>query len=267
MWHRTLVTSLRGTNGRPEAIMIFVQDTTERTMQKERAASIQRDLLPPSPLRIDGYELSGGCLPAQDMAGDFFDWVLREDGLLDVTIADVMGKGMAAALVMAAVRTGLRAVTPGAGPAERVRIAAESLALGRNEEGLFVTLFQARLDPATGVLRYVDVGHGYWAIRRADGRLDHWGRASPPMLVLPDAELEEGELRLEAGDTLLLYSDGLVETDHSTLSLSDYMEDLDEAKDAETMVKRLLSRAPATLSDDVTVVALRHLDEVRRVAG
>jgi serine phosphatase RsbU (regulator of sigma subunit) len=201
------------------------------------------------------------------MAGDFFDWVLREDGLLDVTIADVMGKGMAAALVMAAVRTGLRAVTPGAGPAERVRIAAESLALGRNEEGLFVTLFQARLDPATGVLRYVDVGHGYWAIRRADGRLDHWGRASPPMLVLPDAELEEGELRLEAGDTLLLYSDGLVETDHSTLSLSDYMEDLDEAKDAETMVKRLLSRAPATLSDDVTVVALRHLDEVRRVAG
>jgi hypothetical protein len=123
--------------------MVFVQDATVRTYQKERATRIQGDLLPKGSPVIDGYELSGGCLPAQDVSGDFFDWVLREDGHLDLTIADVMGKGMAAALVMAAIRTGLRAVAPECGPAERVRIASESLALRADDEGLFVTLFRA----------------------------------------------------------------------------------------------------------------------------
>jgi serine phosphatase RsbU (regulator of sigma subunit) len=133
-------------------------DPEHGPQQKEHATRIQRDLLPSSAPRIEGYDLAGSCLPAQDMAGDFFDWVLRDDGQLDLMVADVMGKGIAAALVMAALRTGLRAVAPEAGPAERVRVAARSLGLA-TDDGLFVTLFQARLDLATGVLRYVDAGH------------------------------------------------------------------------------------------------------------
>jgi PAS domain S-box-containing protein len=258
-WHGHTIAALRGPDGRPEAVIAFVQDTTERTVQEARAARIQRDLLPTTAPTMEGYELSGGCLPAQDMSGDFFDWVLHRDRQLDLTLADVMGKGMGAALVMAALRTGLRAVAPGPGPAERVRTALESLTLSGDEEGLFVTLFQARVDLDTGVVRYVDAGHGYWAVRRAGGELVHVPGSSLPLLVLPDAKLEEREIRLEPGDTLILYSDGLVEREWETMELGDYREDLDEAEDVEAMVKRLLGRAPAHLADDVTVAALRRL--------
>jgi PAS domain S-box-containing protein len=258
-WHSHTIAPLRGPDGRPEAVMVFVQDTTARTLQTERAARIQRELLPTGAPAMEGYELWGGCLPAQDVSGDFFDWVLQGDGRLDLTIADVMGKGMGAALVMAALRTGLRAVAGESGPAERVRIARESLTLGGGDDGLFVTLFQARVDLGSGVVCYVDAGHGYWAVRRASGELSHVQGSSLPLLVLPDDKLEERKVRLGPGDTLILYSDGLVELENKTVALGDYSEDLDEATDAETLVTRLLGRAPGHLTDDVTVVALRRL--------
>src|SRR5207302_1721461 len=127
----------------------------------ERAARIQRGLLPRTTPLLKGYDLAGACKPAEDVAGDFYDWTLSDEGQLDVTVADVMGKGMGSGLVMATVRAVLRAARPELGPAARVRLAASFLTPGAGEDGLFVTLFHGRLDTATGLLRYVDAGHGY----------------------------------------------------------------------------------------------------------
>jgi serine phosphatase RsbU (regulator of sigma subunit) len=80
-----------------------------------------------------------------------------------------------------------------------------------------------------------------------------------PVGVLPDADLREGTTRLEAGDTLVVYSDGLVETPERTLELSAFGEDLKKASNAGEMVERLMARVPARPLDDVTVVALRRL--------
>src|SRR5207302_10538078 len=113
--------------------------------------------------------VAGRWLPAQEVAGDLYDWEDTGDGNLELTVADVMGKGMGAALVMAALRTALRAAPGDLGPAERVTRAAAAMTFGAETEGLFVTLFHGRLALATGRLRYVDACHGYCRIRSATG--------------------------------------------------------------------------------------------------
>jgi serine phosphatase RsbU (regulator of sigma subunit) len=159
---------------------------------------------------------------------------------------------------MATLRTALRAVSPEHGPSARVRLAADSMQLGLEEgDGLFVTLFQARLDVASGRLRYVDAGHGHWAIRRRGGELVHpRDHRSLPLFVWPDSEFAEQEALLERGDTLLLYSDGLVDVGDRTVELSHYGEEIEEAVDPEDLVRRLMASTPVVLADDVTIVAL-----------
>jgi sigma-B regulation protein RsbU (phosphoserine phosphatase) len=216
---------------------------------------------------VPGYELAGACRPAEDVAGDFYDWVLGPDGRLDLTVADVMGKGIAAALVMAVVRTALRSAPASLSPVERVRIAATSFALSKSDDAMFVTLFHARLDPATGVLRYVDAGHGHCAIRRADGGLTRLSLHSLPVGAWDGATFEEGEARLEPGDALLAYSDGVVEHDERQLDMAELNAALGAASAAGDLVDRLLATAGARLTDDATAVVLRRNQRPSPLAG
>src|SRR5205823_8266080 len=113
-----------------DGFILILEDISERKRQMEWAAAVQREMLPARPPLLPGYELAGRCLPAQEVAGDLYDWVDTGDGYLELTVADVMGKGMGAALVMAALRTALRAAPGELGPAERVTRAAASMTLG-----------------------------------------------------------------------------------------------------------------------------------------
>jgi PAS domain S-box-containing protein len=257
-WCSIATVAVPGTEGGIDSFISIIEDVNERRLEAERAAAIQRQLLPQGTPALAGYELVGTCLPAQDVAGDFYDWLVA-DGHLDVTVADVMGKGMGAALVMAALRTALRAAPAELGPARRITVAAETMALGL--DGLFVTAFQARLDLGSGVLRYVDAGHGYCALRLASGELVHLGTRSLPLGVDSDARFSEGEVRLEPGDSILMYSDGLVETETGTEPPEALVPELQGAEDAAELLDRLMRRVPARLADDVTVVILRRLPE------
>src|SRR5207302_8336384 len=193
------------------------------------------------------------CRPAQDVAGDFYDWSVTPEGDVDITVADVMGKGIGAALVMATLRASLRSAPVELGPAERMQLAAESTALGGDEEGLFVTVFQARLRPSTGELSYVDAGHGYCAIRKVNGELVPLKEHSLPVWVRSDEDFREGHAVLKPGEMLVVHSDGLVELGDEPTSLGEYSAELDRASDAEEAVTGLLGRMPARLPDDVTV--------------
>ncbi len=261
-WCSLVASVVRDAGGRAESFISIVEDISAHREQAERAAQIQRRLLPGSPPELAGYELAGVCLPAQDVAGDFYDWSFR-DGHLDLTVADVMGKGVGAALVMAVLRTALRSCPDAAGPAARVRTAAESLSLG---DGMFVTLFYARLDTGSGLLQYVDAGHGYCAICRAGGELVHLSARSLPLGVLDNEVFREGTARLDPGDTLVLYSDGLVEREDGTIELRHLVEGLGESPGAADSVKWLLTSMPGRPTDDVTVVVLRRAPDVP-VAG
>jgi PAS domain S-box-containing protein len=260
-WCSIATVAVPGAAGGADTFISIIEDVNDRRLEAERAAAIQRQLLPRGMPALKGYELVGTCMPAQDVAGDFYDWVVTGSHL-DVTVADVMGKGMGAALVMAALRTALRAAPAELGPARRITVAAETMALGL--DGLFVTAFQARLDLATGVLRYVDAGHGYCAIRLASGELVHLGTRSLPLGVELGGKFSEGEVRLAPGDSVLMYSDGLVETETGTEEPEALVSELRGAEDAAELMDRLMRRVPARLADDVTVVILRRLPEAVR---
>jgi serine phosphatase RsbU (regulator of sigma subunit) len=235
--------------------------------QVGRAARIQRELLPRSAPDLRGYEMAGACRPADDVAGDFYDWVLTDHGELDLTVADVMGKGMAAALVMATLRAALRSARPDLGPAARLELAARSITLGADEEGMFATAFHARLYPRTGVLRYVDAGHGYCRLRRPDGTLVSLPVRSLPVGVPGAERFDEGSVQLEPGDTLIVYSDGLVELDGPAIALHEFEPDLADAADAGDAVSRMMGRVTGRQPDDVTVVVLRRLTAPADQAG
>jgi PAS domain S-box-containing protein len=263
MWCSAIGAVLRGRQSGPDSFIVIQEDVTERRREAERAASIQRRLLPTTDLQIAGYELAGVCRPAQGVAGDFYDWAMTDGRYVDVAVADVMGKGVGAALVMAALRTALRAAPIELSPALRVRFAAESLAgaLGLSDDGLFVTLFWGRLDVLSGTLRYVDGGHGYCVIRRPDGELLHLSERSLPIGVEAGGTFLEGTIRLQPGDSLIVYSDGLVETEERTGDLGDFVTELAGPPGAHEMVSRLMDRMPPRPPDDVTVVVLWRVPE------
>lgn len=259
IWCSLKVAPVRPGAGRPPVSLIAIaENVTQQRQQAERAAAIQRRLLPRETPLLPGYDLAGVCRPAQNVAGDLYDWVARSDGTLDLTVADVMGKGVPAALVMATVRAALRGAAASLGPAERVKVAADSLALGIADEGVFVTLFHCRLDIESGDLRYVDAGHGYSGICRADGTCVYLRGSSMPLGVDGGAEPQELTARLEPGDTLVLYSDGLVETEERTEELTEFAPEIVEPPDAADAVARLLGRMPDHPFDDVTLVILRR---------
>src|SRR5207249_7372599 len=180
IWCSMFAAPVPGADGRPKTLVGTLEDITGRKQQVERAVQIQRELLPKEKPLLEGYELAAACIPAQDVGGDFYDWVGPQGGQLDLTVADVMGKGVGAALVMATLRAALRSAPHELSPSARVGLASESISHGLTDDGLFVTLFHARLDVGTGVLRYVDAGHGYCVVRRADGEIVHLTSRSLP---------------------------------------------------------------------------------------
>jgi PAS domain S-box-containing protein len=257
LWCSATVAPLRGTGGSPESFILILEDVSERKGHAELAARIQQELLPHVAPQVNGYEVAAACLSALEVAGDFYDWILADDGRLQITVADVMGKGMGAALVMATIRAVLRAASSALGPAARVRLAADAMV--GTESGLFVTLFHGTLDPSSGVLRYVDAGHGYCTVVCPDGAVTRLAERSMPLGILPDQEFSEGAVQLDRGDRLLVYSDGLVETERHTVEATELMAGFDESMHATEVVRRLIARMPPQLSDDVTVMCLHRL--------
>jgi PAS domain S-box-containing protein len=258
VWLAQTASALRGPNGRAESLITIVEDVSERRRQAARAAHIQRQLLPQAIPELDGYEVAGACVPAEDVAGDFYDWV-QGDGWLDLTLADVADRGVGAALVMAAARTALRLAPPALGPLSRVRLAAQSLAVGMGGDRLLTSLFHARLDLASGVLRYVSLGRGRCAIRRLDGHFVTLAQLSVLTAVRPDEELfREGRAQLAPGETLAVCSDALIESGDRTVDFAELLSLIDRHANPAEIVGRLTEGLPTRLADDVTLLVLRR---------
>src|ERR1051326_7390357 len=168
-----------------------------------RAAEVQAELLPPDDPVVPGFELAARCVPAGDVGGDFYDWQPLSPTLLGLTVGDVMGKGMPAALMMATVRAAVRAAALQNGPAAAMQMAARTLDQDLNRFRSFVTLFHAQLDVTAARLTYVDAGHGYMLLRRADGTLEQLRSGGLPLGIRADEVYEERTILLDPGDVLV----------------------------------------------------------------
>lgn len=176
-----------------------------------QARAIQMTLVPSGPLVVGPWEIIGRVIPARHVGGDYFDYFPLAEDRFGVTIADVSGKGLPAAIMMSNVQASLRAFCDGELPInEALRRVNRSVARSAMP-GRFITLFYAEVDMRAGVLRYSNAGHNYPLIRRPSGDLEELSTGGLILGPIDDAVYEVGETRFGPGDALLLYSDGVSE--------------------------------------------------------
>jgi len=177
------------------------------------ARQIQASLLPRSFPRNDKFAIAGFNAPARYVAGDYYDNILEpSNGSVLFTIADVSGKGMPAAMMMAVTRTIVRNLAGRESAPDRI-VAAANAALNEDESnGMFVTLVLARYEPERGALTYCNAGHPRPALVRTDGSVALVGDITGTVVgAIPEAEFSAAGIELRPGERLVFYTDGVTE--------------------------------------------------------
>jgi len=189
-------------------------ESSQRELQEQdlaRAREIQMNLLPKEIPQIRGFEIAGAWEPARMVGGDYFDVIKLSDTKLGICIADVVGKGVAAALLMANVQATVRAfASESASPAwlcSRVNaVLCSNIATGK-----FVTLFYGILDGEQRSIAYTSAGHLPPILLRASGASQQLREGGALLGVFPGWEYKSASVQLAAGDRLLLFTDGITE--------------------------------------------------------
>ncbi len=187
---------------------------SQRKMERdlELAHEVQHGLLPHTRPQIPGYQFYDYYRPAQKVGGDYYDYVVLKDGRIAVIVADVVGHGIAAALMMAKLAAEVRfAIATEPNPAEAV--ANVNRAIGGLDLDRFVTLVVAMLDLTTDSVSIINAGHMQPIIRRADGTCSEPGSnfSSLPIGIDPDISFTPFATHLNSGDSVVLYTDGVSE--------------------------------------------------------
>lgn len=175
------------------------------------ARDVQVNLLPAAAPHLPGYDLAGVNLPTMEIGGDYFDYLPLDDGRLALVVADVAGKGMAAALIMATFRAALRAELRRAGTIDDVIEEVNRLLLDSIDPSRYVTAVYGVLDLASGELSYMNCGQTPPVLIRSDGSCTWLDRGRPALGMPVNVSGESGLVVLEPGDMLVIYTDGVVE--------------------------------------------------------
>jgi sigma-B regulation protein RsbU (phosphoserine phosphatase) len=177
----------------------------------DEARRIQRKLLPASLPQVDGCEIATSWQPASGVGGDCFDVIGFGCSRLALSIADVVGKGIPAALLMSNLQAAVRAfATEAAQPAELCQ-QVNRILCGNIAEGRFISFFYCTFDNDVGALTFANAGHYPPILVRADGSVERLVPGGPVMGVLHDASYEQGRVSIGAGDRLVLFTDGITE--------------------------------------------------------
>jgi len=246
-------------------------ERTEQLMAKElgQAAEIQRGLLPTQAPETKGFEIAGQNQPCRTVGGDYFDYIPYPDGRVAMIVADVAGKGMPASLLMSSLQARVQVVFE-----EPDDLAVKVTKLNRivksNCPGnRFITFFICVLDPATGEVAYCNAGHNPPLLVRRDGTMESLPSGGLILGILPMAAYTEGRCRLDPGDTVVLFSDGVTEAappsgdgDFGEERLADVIRQntsepvMNVVQAVFDEVVRFTAGAPA--ADDITVVVARR---------
>jgi sigma-B regulation protein RsbU (phosphoserine phosphatase) len=190
----------------------------EETLEKQRMArelevaqDIQSHLVPASDPETDGIEFSGSTVACHEIGGDFYDYVPLGERSIGIAIGDVSGKGIPAALLMAGLQSSFRTEAErGASPGP-VLAALNHRILSLGETSRFVCFFYGVLDLAAHQLVYANAGLDPPVLVRKSGRVERLRRGGPILGVVADPSYPEGKVSLAAGDSLVLFTDGLTE--------------------------------------------------------
>lgn len=220
----------------------FERERMEREL--ELASEIQQRFQPSSPPTVPGYEFQGISFSCYEIGGDYYDFINLRDGKMIIALGDVSGKGTGAALLMSSLHASIHGqVSSGNDLPEMIK--AVNLYLAENTpSNRFVTLFAAQLDPDTGEIKFINAGHNPPLIGRADGRVEQLASGGFPLGILPAADYEIGQTKLDSGDVLIIYSDGVSEA----VNLKDEEYGIERLTE---VIKRNLEKSASGLRDKI----------------
>ena len=266
-------------------LVLFALELSDRVTMKrdlEIAREIQSWLMPAAPPKVPGVDIAFATRPANTVAGDYYDAFFRpaaaeQDERLLLVVADVAGKSIPAALLMATLQASLRTLAALPGSLLDVVGSLNRYACAQNMGGRrFTTAFLAELEPATGCLSYVNAGHNWPVLRHVSGVVDRLETGGLPLGITPSARYECGTATLAAKDLLVIFTDGLVEAENDREEEYDerrMLGVLSEAKgSAADVLKQLMSSVDTFVGltrqhDDITCLVLRTFAERDGAAG
>jgi sigma-B regulation protein RsbU (phosphoserine phosphatase) len=190
------------------------QGTAERELdaaELEQAREIQQGLLPKELPQLTEFQITGAWEPARLVGGDYYDVIRLSKDKLGICIADVVGKGISAALLMANVQASVRAFAGETASPSYVCSRINSVLCENLASGKFVTLFYGVLDASSRVLQYTNAGHLRPILIRCDGSVKHLENDGALLGVFPDWKYEDSQVELCPGDMLMLFTDGITE--------------------------------------------------------
>ena len=186
--------------------------------EMEEAAKIQQNLIPDTLPEISGYEATGLYFPRGGVGGDYYDCLPDSNDTWGLAIADVSGKGMQAALLMATLRAGLHSEVTRKEDLPSMAEALNSLLYASSTSGKFATFFYAQLHPETDQITSINAGHNYPLVIRSAGGCDELEKGGVMLGMFPNdvlseiTEYEQETTQLSGGDVVLFYTDGVTET-------------------------------------------------------
>ncbi|HEY0077613.1 MAG TPA: SpoIIE family protein phosphatase [Pyrinomonadaceae bacterium] len=213
--HLKVLTTL----GSVAAIRVENARLLEEHLERERferelqlAREIQQRFQPTAPPVVPGYELQGISFPSYEIGGDYYDFIRRPDGRMVIALGDVSGKGTAAALLMSSLHAAIHAQVASHQSLAETIAAVNSYLAANIPANRFVTLFYAELDPPTGSLAFLNAGHNPPLIIHEAGTVEQLAAGGIPLGIIPHADYREGRTQLQPGDVMIVYSDGVTET-------------------------------------------------------
>lgn len=232
-------------------------------------AQIQRHFLPSESPQVPHYDLYGVNHSCFQIGGDYFDFVRLSDQRWAVVLADVSGKGIGAALLMAMLQASLRALAQDGRDPASLMARLNHLLVERSPESKYATVFYAELDPSTHTLEYVNAGHvPPGLVRRSDGTVEDLGATGPVVGLVDEVQFESRRIELAPEEILLLCTDGVTELeneDGEEMGRDRLRQILAEEGTSALELAAAIHQAQVSFcgggrfDDDSTVVALRRL--------
>lgn len=210
----------------------------------ELATEIQQRFQPAGPPKMDGYEFQGISFSCYEIGGDYYDFIPLHDGRMLIALGDVSGKGTAAALLMSSLHAAVHGQVAARRTLEETVASVNEYLAENTPANRFVTLFIAELDPASARLRFINAGHNPPLIARTSGEIELLESGGLPLGLMTIAQYEPGEITLEKGDAIVVYSDGVSEANN----LAEEEFGLERLR---AVVKSNLSRSASGIRDKV----------------
>jgi serine phosphatase RsbU (regulator of sigma subunit) len=254
-------------------LMLEIADRVVMKRDLQIAREIQTWLLPGAPPQIPGLALAYATRPANTVAGDYYDVFPRPgrtnaDNRVVLAVADVAGKSIPAAMLMATFQASLKTLSTAQVALPELAANMNRYTCSNSQGGLrFTTAFLAEYDPVNRTVDYINAGHNNPILRRANGQIERLDVGGLPFGIMPEAKYDFATLTLAPGDWLIIFTDGLVEAEnayHDEYGEARLLNSIEAGKSAEPgeMLKRLMAEVDLFVGatpqhDDVTCLLLK----------